>query len=119
MEMPFALAAEAVRNIATWERHRIEFVRWHALIGQVEPPDGMDLAGWRTRLRGLNSAAAILTVLAAHESAARALDRRLALPLLCAGKGAPTMWPTPASSSEVLDAGAQRSPLTGDEPAAG
>jgi hypothetical protein len=110
METPFALAAEAVRDIARWERWRIEFMHWQALVGGIQPPPIVAFAGWRQRLKGIEGAAGILTVLADHELAARALDPRLSGPILCALRP-PSMWPVGPSGTE--------SPLTGDTPQGG
>lgn len=89
MDIPFSLAAAAVRELAMYERHRIDLTTWHALRGMIAPPPDTEFAAWRARLAAVEEGGKVLVILAEHELAARALDRRLTLPLLCAG---PTLW---------------------------
>lgn len=66
--------AGALTDIAMWERHRIHLVEHLAMTGQARNPGGIELGGWLRRAELLTQGAEIMTVLADHEDAARALD---------------------------------------------
>jgi hypothetical protein len=93
---PFADLKEGLHDIATWERHRIDFTHDAALRGQCEPPPDIAFAGWRRRLNRLEQLDQLITVLIEHEDEVRALDPRLA-PRIAAACPAPSLWPEPAS----------------------
>ena len=70
----FAEIAAALTDIAMWERHRIHLVEHLAMTGNARDPGGIEIGGWLRRAELLTQGAEILTVLADHEDAARALD---------------------------------------------
>ena len=74
MEDPFAALAEALDDLVRFERHRIELETWLSTTfpGAHYQP-GAVLATWQARLARLEAAAKLLTALAPHEAAVRAL----------------------------------------------
>jgi hypothetical protein len=90
MDVTFADTAAALRDIATWERHRIEFMRDAALRGQVQPPPDVAFGNWAARLVRIEAAVKFLTVLAPNEAEVRERYPELSAPLDIAS--APTMW---------------------------
>lgn len=81
MHIAFADVVEGLRDIARWERQRIELMQFHAVRGRIEPAPDVAFAGWRERLARIEAAGKILTILVPHEIAVRALDPRLNVPL--------------------------------------
>lgn len=79
MDVPFREIAEALHDLARWERHRIALTLHLANCGHAQPVDAMELGGWRTRLSRLEAGAALLTGLIPHEAAVRALEPALAV----------------------------------------
>lgn len=70
----FAEIAVALTNIAMWERHRIYLVEHLVMTGNARDPGSIEIGGWLRRAELLTQGAEIMTVLADHEAAARALD---------------------------------------------
>lgn len=87
MDAPFFDMAEALRDIARWERHRIELTAFLAARGQMQPPDGISLAGWRNRLLLIEGAVKIFELMAPLEIQVRALS-----PELAGTRMPPSMW---------------------------
>jgi hypothetical protein len=74
----FADIAAALTDIAMGERHRIHLVEHLVMTGNARDPGSIEIGGWLRRAALLTQGAEILTVLADHEPAARALDPLLA-----------------------------------------
>ena len=89
MDVSFADTAAALRDLATWERHRIEFMRDAALRGQVQPPPDVAFGTWAARLLRIEAAAKFLTVLAPNEAQLRERYPELNEPV---EPPPPTMW---------------------------
>lgn len=72
---PVALGemAEALVDMIRWEKHRIELTHWLAIRGQCEPVPGAVMATWWARLTLMEESAALITSLAPHEAAVRAI----------------------------------------------
>ncbi|MDB5579801.1 MAG: hypothetical protein JWR80_4977 [Bradyrhizobium sp.] len=88
MDAPFSETAEAIADIARWERTRIELMQFLAVRGQVQPPPDLAFAGWRNRLILLEGAATIFRLLAPFEQQIRALS-----PDLAGTRMPPSFWP--------------------------
>lgn len=78
MKAGFAEIAEALRDIARWERSRIQLIQDLAMVGRVRDASDMELGGWKARAERLTQAAEVFTVLVDHETAVRSLDPLLA-----------------------------------------
>ena len=74
----FAEISLALIDIAMWERHRIQLVEHLAMTGNARDPGSIEIGGWLRRAELLTQGAAVLTALALHETAVRALDPQLA-----------------------------------------
>ncbi len=74
----FADAAEALRDLARFERHRLYMTELLASQGRMVPPAQDELSGWRRRTALVEQSAELITILAPHEEAVRALDPLLA-----------------------------------------
>jgi hypothetical protein len=96
MLTPFADFEKATREIAVWEKHRIEFALDMATRGQRPDPDTILLGGWRTRAVLLAGAADVWAVLSRNERAVRAIVPALAV---AADSSVPSLWSAPASST--------------------
>jgi hypothetical protein len=68
----------ALVEAAMWERHRIALVEHLVLTGNARDPGSVEIGNWLRRAELLTQGAEVLTVLAFHEDAARALDPLLA-----------------------------------------
>lgn len=74
MQTRFADAAEALRDLGRWERHRLYMTELLISQGRMVPPSQDELAGWRRRTALLEKSAELITILVPHEEAVRALD---------------------------------------------
>lgn len=82
MNVPFSDIEEAMRNIASWERHRIELTQWHMLRGYTPAlPDGA-FDGWRERLVRLEAGQRLISILVPHEADVRAMHAALSVPVV-------------------------------------
>ena len=70
MQKPFSAVAEALRDMARWERHRIELMHWLSACGNCKPPEPADFVGWRRRLGRIEAAATFLDGLRLHHGGA-------------------------------------------------
>lgn len=70
----FADIAEALTNIAMWEKHRIHLVEHMVRTGNARDPGSIEIGSWLRRAELLTQGAEILTVLSDHEAAVRAID---------------------------------------------
>jgi len=82
LNIPFADIEQGLRNIASWERHRIELTQWHALRGYAPPLPDDAFAGWKERLIRIEAGHRLLTILVPHEAAVRAMHDQLAVPVM-------------------------------------
>lgn len=74
----FTEMAAALTETALWERTRIHLVEHLAMTGNARDPGSIEIGTWLRRAELLTQGAEVLTVLASHEPAARALDPLLA-----------------------------------------
>jgi len=82
LNIPFADIEQGLRNIATWERHRIELTQWHILRGYAPALPDDAFAGWQERLVRIEAGQRLLTILVPHEVAVRAMHDSLAVPVM-------------------------------------
>lgn len=78
MQARFADAAAALRDLARFEQHRLYMTQLLVSEGRMVAPSYDELAGWRHRTALLEKSAELITILAPHEDAVRALDPLLA-----------------------------------------
>jgi hypothetical protein len=78
MLVRFADAAEALRSITRDEQHRLYMTELLASQGRMVRPDDIEISTWRRRTALLQKSAELITILAPHEEAVRALDPLLA-----------------------------------------
>lgn len=69
--------AAAVKDITTWDRHRIHLTQHLVNTGRSMDPGMCEFRGWWRRSDLLLQAELLLVVLARHEDAVRALDPAL------------------------------------------
>lgn len=74
MQARFADAAEALRDIARWEKQRLHLIDLLASQGRMPAASGAELSGWRIRTALIEQSAELITILVPHENAVRALD---------------------------------------------
>jgi hypothetical protein len=75
----FAEIAAAVKDITTWDRHRIHLTEHMVRTGNARNPGSFEVGAWWRRSDLLLQAERIFEVMARHEDAVRALDPSLAL----------------------------------------
>ena len=78
MQARFADAAEALRDLARFEQHRLYMTELLVSQGRMVKPGMDELSGWRRRTALLEKSAELITILVPHEEAVRALDPLLA-----------------------------------------
>jgi hypothetical protein len=82
VNVPFADIEQALRHIATSERHRIEHTHWHVVRGYAPTvPDGA-FAGWRERLIRIEAGHRLVSILIPHEADVRAMHEQLKVPVV-------------------------------------
>lgn len=90
MNVPFADIEAALRNIATWERHRIELTHWHAVRGYVPTLPENALSGWQERLIRIEAGHRLVSILTPHETTVRDMHEQLRVPVVPRPKA--TSW---------------------------
>jgi hypothetical protein len=96
VDTPFAVLAQMLYGLVREESFRIQHTQWLAVRGQLEPPDALELGGWKQRLAQLKELAAALTELTAQEAQVRTMMRAMVPALGVHPKDEvcpPTFWP--------------------------
>ena len=78
MQARFADAAEALRDLARFEQHRLYMTQLMVSQGRMVQPSDAELSGWQRRTALLEQSAELITILVPHEETVRELDPLLA-----------------------------------------